>query len=73
MAVRLSGPSPAPTESKAGTTVPTAAPVHYVTASSLRPKFPKPYVATKEDLNDWLEALRAVIQDELDKGNRISL
>jgi hypothetical protein len=73
MAARLSAPSPTAAEAKTGTTGPAPNPVHYVTASSLRPNFPRPYIATKEDLRDWLEALRAAIQEELDKGNRISL
>ena len=71
MAARLSAPSPA--EAKPGTTVSVPTPVRYVTASSLRPNFPRPYIATKEDLKDWLEALREAAQAEIDKGNRISL
>jgi hypothetical protein len=70
---RLSAPSPLPEESKTGTKVPSPPPVQYVTASSLRPKFSRPYIATDQDLKDWLEALRAAIQEELDKGNRISV
>jgi hypothetical protein len=71
MAARLSAPLQG--DVKSGETIPAPAPVNYVTASSLRPKFQRPYIATKEDLEDWLNALRAAIQDELDKGRRISL
>lgn len=48
-------------------------PVHYTPVSSLRPQCSLPYIATKEDLAKWLEALRAAAQTELDQGNRISL
>jgi hypothetical protein len=48
-------------------------PVNYVTASSLRPKCDLAYVATKEDLDQWLNALRVAAEVELEKGHRISL
>jgi hypothetical protein len=52
-----------------GTTA--AAPTHasvsvsYVTVASLRPKCSLPYIATQADLDQWLTALRAVAQAEL--------
>jgi hypothetical protein len=53
--------------------VPTPTPVHYTTASSLRPNCSLPYIATIADLDLWLAALRIAAKAELDKGNRISL
>jgi hypothetical protein len=49
------------------------APTTYITASSLRPNCSLPYIATKEDLDQWLDALRIAAEVELEKGNRISL
>jgi hypothetical protein len=57
------------------TAAPTPAPVavKYTTAMSLRPKCSLTYIATLAELDEWLAALRLAVQDELDKGNRISL
>lgn len=56
-----------------GGTPPTPAPIHYVPASSLRPRCALPYVATSDELAQWLDALRAAAEAELAKGRRISL
>jgi hypothetical protein len=48
-------------------------PVSYTAASSLRPECKLTYVATQGDLDQWLAALRAAAQAELNKGNRIVL
>jgi hypothetical protein len=45
----------------------------YIAASSLRADCGLPYIATVEDLDRWLKALRAVAIAELEKKNRISL
>ena len=57
------------------TAAPTPAPVavKYTTAMSLRPKCSLTYIATLAELDEWLAALRLAAQEELDKGNRISL
>jgi hypothetical protein len=48
-------------------------PIHYTPAASLRPTCSFSYIASAEQLNQWLDALRALAQGELAKGNRISL
>jgi hypothetical protein len=53
--------------------VPPPTVIQYVPAASLRPACSFSYVANAEQLDQWLAALRAVAQDELAKGNRISL
>jgi hypothetical protein len=45
----------------------------YTPAANLRPKCSLPYIATREDLDQWLEALRAAATAELNQGHRISL
>ncbi len=54
---------------------PAPAPIqpNYTPVTSLRPQCKLTYIATQADLELWLDALRAVAQAELDKGNRISL
>ncbi len=45
----------------------------YVSVSSLRGDCGLPYIGTEEDLDQWLQALKARAMDEIKKGNRISL
>ncbi len=45
----------------------------YIAASTLRADCGLPYIATVEDLDRWLKALRGVAIAELEKKNRISL
>lgn len=71
LAARLAAPPPRGNTGEGADTVPV--PVHYTTASSLRPKCDLPYIATQADLDMWLAALRLAAQAELEKGNRISL
>ncbi len=52
---------------------PTPAVVRYTAVASLQTQCRLPYIATQADLDQWLAALRAAAQAELDKGNRISL
>lgn len=75
LASRLATPLPKKrTGTKTGSSsVPPPPPVTYTPAASLRPQCGLTYIATKADLDEWLEALRAAAQAELDKGNRISL
>jgi hypothetical protein len=56
-----------------GEDVPMPAPIQYTPAASLRPACSFSYVANVDQLDQWLEALRAVAKDELAKGHRISL
>ena len=74
LASRLAAP-PTPLPGKPGdvATPPSAPPVRYTSATSLRPQCNLPYIATAADLDQWLSALRTAAQAELDKGNRISL
>jgi hypothetical protein len=62
-------PSTEDTDDTSRETIPT----NYITASSLSPKCSLAYIATKEDLDIWLDALRMAAEAELEKGNRISL
>ena len=73
LAARLAAPTP-PVGSKPGDKAPPSAPpVRYTAASSLRPQCNLPYIASAADLDQWLAALRTAAQTELEKGNRISL
>ncbi len=72
LASRLATPVPKKRTGTRASSVPPPPPIAYVPASSLRPQCNLPYIATKADLEEWLEALRAAAQAELDKGNRIS-
>jgi hypothetical protein len=47
--------------------------VAYIPASSLQAKCSLPYISTAAELDQWLDALRAAAEDELNKGNRITL
>jgi len=47
--------------------------IKVVPASSLRPNFPLGQLTNREELGQWLEALRTAAQTELDQGHRISL
>jgi hypothetical protein len=66
---RLAAP-PAKTGGQAGDKTP---PVRYTPATSLRPQCDLPFIATEADLDQWITALRTAAQEELKKGNRISL
>jgi hypothetical protein len=73
LASRLAAPAPQP-PGKPGDKPPSPTPpIHYTSASSLRPQCDLPYIANETDLDQWLAALRAAAQAELKKGNRISL
>ena len=48
-------------------------PITVVPASSLKPNFPLGQITNSQELQQWLEALRASAQAELDQGHRISL
>ncbi|WP_395734213.1 BREX system P-loop protein BrxC [Prosthecobacter sp.] len=73
LASRLAPPAPAPPGRPGGKTPPSPPPVRYTSATSLRPQFSLPYIASEIDLDQWLAALRTAAKAELDKGNRISL
>lgn len=45
----------------------------YIPAATLRAKCDLPYIGSEEDLDRWLAALRKAAEEELKKGNRISL
>lgn len=47
--------------------------VKYTPVSALHAKCDLPYIASLDDLEQWLDALRDAAKAELDKGNRISL
>jgi len=48
-------------------------PITVVPASSLKPNFPLGQITNSQELQQWLEALRASAKAELDQGHRISL
>lgn len=75
LASRLATPAPKKRSgTKAGSSsVPPPPPVVYTPAANLRPQCALTYIATKAELEEWLEALRVAAQAELDKGHRISL
>lgn len=52
---------------------PTAAPIKVVAASALKVNCPLSQITNSEELQQWLDALRASAQAELDQGHRISL
>jgi len=71
LAARLATPPPAPTRS--GDPKPAIKAPAYVPASALRAKCGLPYIASEQDLDQWLSSLRQSALEELAKGNRISL
>ena len=52
---------------------PTAAPITVVAASALKVNCPLGQITNSQELQQWLDALRASAQAELDQGHRISL
>jgi len=52
---------------------PTAAPITVVAASALKVNCPLSQITNSQELQQWLDALRASAQAELDEGHRISL
>jgi hypothetical protein len=52
---------------------PTAAPITVVAASALKVNCPLSQITNSQELQQWLDALRASAQVELDQGHRISL
>ena len=73
LASNLARPKPKPVDTPGEALKPTPPQVHYTPATRLRPQCNLPYIATPAELDQWLGALRAAAQAELDKGNRISL
>lgn len=76
LVARLAIPAPKAARLPTGGTAPVrtpAPPVKYTASTSLRPKCKLAYIATKADLDEWLEALREAAQAELDHGHRITL
>jgi hypothetical protein len=52
---------------------PTAAPIKVVAASALKVNCPLSQITNSQELHEWLDALRASAQAELEQGHRISL
>ncbi len=52
---------------------PTAAPIKVVAASALKVNCPLSQITNSQELQQWLDALRASAQAELEQGHRISL
>jgi hypothetical protein len=52
---------------------PTSAPITVVAASSLKVSCTMSQITNSAELQQWLDALRAAAQAELDQGHRISL
>ena len=73
LASRLAAALRTPVEGTGVQPGPAATAFRYTAAARLRPHCNLPYIATQADLDQWLSALRAAAQAELDKGNRISL
>jgi hypothetical protein len=53
--------------------IPTAAPIKVVAASALKVNCQLSQITNSQELQQWLDALRASAQAELDQGHRISL
>ena len=51
----------------------TAAPIKVVPASALKPNCTLSQITNSQELQQWLDALRASAQAELDQGHRLSL
>jgi hypothetical protein len=45
----------------------------YVSVGALKVSCPLPFIANETELDEWLNALRKAVAEELSKGNRISL
>ena len=45
----------------------------FIPLTSLSVKCPLPFIGSQADLDQWVEALKAAVNKELEKGNRISL
>lgn len=73
LASQLATPEPAPGDTGDQEPSPPPTPITYTPATSLRPHCDLSYIATPEDLDKWLEALKREAEAELQKGNRISL
>lgn len=71
---RLAAP-PLPPPAQGGGAPPKPEPTAptYVPVSALRAKCDLPFIASEDDLDRWLAALRVAVAEELRKGNRISL
>jgi hypothetical protein len=72
LASQLAAPAKKSDGKNAGATTPTLS-VRYTAATSLRAECNLPYIATEDDLDSWLKALREAAMAELKAGNRISL
>ena len=76
LAARLAMPAPKAARLPSGGTAAVRTPpppVKFTLSTNLRPKCKLTYIATKADLDEWLEALREAAQTELDQGHRITL
>jgi hypothetical protein len=75
LAARLLTPPPAPKSPAAPASSPQPAKpaVEYVPAASLQPKCSLPFLSTVPEVDQWLTALREVAEEELKKGNIITL
>lgn len=71
LAAGLAAPTPAP--ANGGKSSPPPKPASFIPASSLHIECNLPFIATEQDLDQWLSSLRKSVLDELAKGNRISL
>ncbi len=70
LASKLAGAVP---EKVAGNGRPVKPEISYTGISDLLPKGTRAYLATREELDGWLNDLRSAMEAELDKGRRISL
>jgi len=73
LASKLATPAPTPSPTGSGDPRPAPKATTYVPASALRAKCGLPFIASEQDLDQWLSSLRQSALDELQKGNRISL
>jgi hypothetical protein len=77
LAARLVAPKPSPAPAPSGSpTVIPAAPVHqveYIPSKNLQPKCALAIISSVPELDQWLAALRAAAEAELNKGNIITL
>lgn len=73
LTARLLAPKEPPSGPTGGPTGQPKPKIEYTPAANLRPQCDLVYITNKDELDQWLSALRKAAEAELDKGNRITL